>query len=187
MSLAAYMAADLLYFHSTHELSRSDLVVVAGTVERTVYIPEDQIPKSRHGTREPIVDVWLAGREHPFRFFGRQWHSLAELPPGAPLSLGLDPDVMQSPLKPTFLRPDPRYLPMTVLTKGSWWDVRLNHHNEFARSYLALMPWLTPLVAMLGFLLSTRRCADWMEAQPRNRYGLTRKPFKDRLSLRLLK
>ena len=186
MSLAAWMAADLLYFHSTHELRRSDLAVVAGTVERTAFVPARARGWSR-STPQPYTDVWLVGREFPFRFFGAQWHDFSMLPAGAPFSVGLDPNDLKSPLKPTFLRPAPCYVPLTVVKQDGWWDTRLTHHNQLAQSNLSVMPWMSPLLALLGFLMSTHRCIDWMATQSRNRYGPTRKPLNGRLSLRRLK
>lgn len=186
MAAAAFMAADLLYFHHTREMSRNDLVLVTGTVERAVYAPAPDRGWSR-STPEPHVDVWLAGREHPFRFIGAAWQSLATLPHGAPMTLGMDPDAMKKPLKPGFLFPAPFYRPLTVQLQNGWWDVRLNYENRVARSNLWIMPWLSPLLALLGFLLSTRRCIDWMAAHSSRRYAPTRKPLKGRLSLRLLK
>ncbi len=187
MSLAAWMAADLLYFHSTHELRRSDLVVVSGTVERTAFVPVPPKRWSRNSSPEPHTDVWLVGREFPFRFFGAQWRDFSLLPAGAPFSVGLNPKDLQSPLKPTFLRPAPCYVPMTVIMQDGWWDARLTHHNSLARSNLAVMPWLCPLLALLGILLSTRMCVELMASQARSRYGPTRNPLKGRMSLRLLK
>jgi hypothetical protein len=187
MTLAAVMAADLLYFHSTREFKRGDLVEVAGVVERTAYIPASEQVGSHRSSAEPYVDIWMKGREYPYRFFGSQWHCLSELPPGAPISVGLNPDVMKSPLKPTFWRPAPSYVPLTVLHQGIWLDSRLSHHNQLARDDLWTMPWLSPLLAVLAVITSTRRCTDFMAAQTRRRYGTQRKPMKGRLSLRLLK
>jgi len=78
-------------------------------------------------------------------------------------------------------------VPLTVLHQGIWLDSRLSHHNQLARDELWRMPWLSPLLAVLAVIISTRRCTDFMAAQTRRRYGTQRKPMKGRLSLRLLK
>ena len=185
MTAAAFMAADLLYFHSTRELSQSELSVVASTVERTLYVPAPPRGWARNEPKDHI-DVWLKGDEHPFRF-GPEWFHLTTLRPGTPLSMGLDPDATRRPLQPTFLRPEPCYRPLTVRLSDGWRDVHLAQDNQSVRTNLKLFPWLSPALALLGLFMSTRIFTDFCHRQARSKYGPRRKPLKGRLSLGLLK
>ncbi len=184
MTAAAFMAADLLFFHYTRELSRSDLVEVSGIVERADYV---HAPAPSWSRRRPTdhVDVWLSGWEFPFRF-APEWSHLATLQSGTPFRMGLKPDDMTSPLKPSFLRPAPSYRPLTVIMPDAL-DVRFTEYNQAARQNLQLFPWLSPLFALLALMMSSRAFTDRLEAHNRSKYAPKRKPLKGRLTFRLLK
>ena len=183
MTIAAFMAADVLHFHWTRELHDSDLVEVAGMVERTQYVPVPPRGWSRNPPTDH-TDVWLKGYEHPFRFTPA-WPCLNTLPPGTPLSVRLDPDAPRPP-QPSFLGRPPRYRPLTVLLPDGWWNVHLLQDNRQANENIHLYPWLSPCFALLGLFMSTYWFTDWCERQARSKYQTPRKPLKGRLSLRRL-
>lgn len=146
LAVAAFMAGQLFYSDSLHEISRADLTSVSGLVERTQLMPRSKGPS--------VHDVWLQGYSHPFRFDSHS--ALNMLKPGTEFKIGILPAELKEPRVPGFGFGDPFYAALEgTLPDGTSFS-RVEAHNRNRAQTRRVLPWLIPVLAGLAGFMSSR-------------------------------